>query len=434
MSTVTVLVMPGQDSAQNDTFEYSSVIAQVDRDAVRLTSIINIDGSGIDSILSTSYQLHSIQQLSAGQAWTSNLDMDSDSRRPYLALFTSGSTGQPKAVIVSQYAILNNRVVTSRYEDEKCTRYCIPLALHHAFGSTVAISKMAVNGWTLVLTGYKYSVSGFMRCMAQYECTGLAAVPTMTLDAIAYLTQNPDVESLVPSLTTVRRTYSLSEMGPVVTSSSIQDGAHFDHYGTVVGHVSVKLVDRATGETVPIGEPGLIKVRSPFRMIGYHNDLNHTGKLFDQDGYFDTGDMGSFDQNGRLFFVGRAKEIISRGGEKFHASEAENLLYQHDGICECAVVPVPDARLGQRALAWIRAVEGSGLGIAGVRQFLQQGLTSYKIPEYIVLTNDPLPRTGSGKISKTQVEALALQYMESMGDMEQHTSSGTSSGRRLSSA
>ncbi|KAI1307924.1 putative acyl--CoA ligase YdaB [Halotydeus destructor] len=208
--------------------------------------------------------------------------------------------------------------------------------------------------------------------------------------------------------------YALSEMGPSVTSWRHTDGASFSHLGSVVGHVSVKLEDEMTRETVPIGQPGVIKVRSPFRMIGYHKDNPLTDQLFDQEGWFNTGDMGRFDQDGCLHFVGRAKEIISRGGEKFHPSETEKVLHMIQDVSECAVVPVPDDRLGQLALAFIKITDRSQLTAHDVKAFMKQRLTPYKIPEHIVLTREALPKTGSGKISRVELQKLAFNCLDNI--------------------
>ncbi|KAI1307925.1 Medium-chain acyl-CoA ligase ACSF2, mitochondrial [Halotydeus destructor] len=436
LSETTVLVLPGQGSPQNDKFEYIRVLEQVEQENVKLTSIITIDGRNYDQSAHPSYLQYSVNQCQSGQHSAINPELDS--RRPYIGLFTSGSTGQPKAVVHSQFAILNNRVMqASRFHNSQVLRYCVPITLHHAFGSLSIVPHVAVSGLTIVLTGYRYSVSGFMKCMLKYECNSLVAVPTMTFDAINYLSQRPEIKlphwstlwsggaalpegtvqklrKLVPSLTTVLMSYALSEMGPAVTSWRHTDGASFSHLGSVVGHVSVKLEDETTGVTVPIGQPGVIKVRSPFRMIGYHKDKPLTDQLFDQEGWFNTGDMGRFDQDGFLYFVGRAKEIISRGGEKFHPSETEKVLYMIQDVSECAVVPVPDDRLGQLALGFIKIAEGSQLTAHDVKAFMKQRLTPYKIPEHIVLTREALPKTGSGKISRVELQKLAFDYLDNI--------------------
>jgi acyl-CoA synthetase (AMP-forming)/AMP-acid ligase II len=130
-----------------------------------------------------------------------------------------------------------------------------------------------------------------------------------------------------------------------------------------------------------------------------------TAELFTPDGYVRTGDIGYLDEDGYLFIVDRKKEIIIRGGENIASSEVEEALYAHDAVGEAAVFAAPDERLGEVPVAVLHASEGHSIDEAELRAFLCSRLAAFKVPAKIYLSDEPLPKLGTGKIDRVSLKA-----------------------------
>jgi cyclohexanecarboxylate-CoA ligase len=198
------------------------------------------------------------------------------------------------------------------------------------------------------------------------------------------------------------RVYGSTE-APTVTWGIPPDGtmekaAHTD--GKVAGY-DVKIVD-SEGKEVPNGVEGEIIVRGPELFVGYVDpELNKD--CFDADGYFHTGDLGRMDSEGYIEITGRLKDIIIRGGENISVKEIEDLLHTHPCISDVACVAMPDAKLGEKACAYVTTREGATLTFEEMVNFLtKQGLSKRKIPERLEIIKE-FPRTPSGKIIKAEL-------------------------------
>jgi 2,3-dihydroxybenzoate-AMP ligase len=171
----------------------------------------------------------------------------------------------------------------------------------------------------------------------------------------------------------------------------------------------VKLVDLDNPEVeVSLGEPGELLVRGPYTIRGYFDADDHNAQVFTADGFYKTGDvMSAVEIDGiRAYRVeGRVKDLVNRGGEKINASEVESILIQHERITLAAVVAMPDARLGERACAYVVSSDGADVSLNEVqRHFEALGVARYKWPERIE-TRSSLPTTGMGKIAKRVLAA-----------------------------
>ena len=162
----------------------------------------------------------------------------------------------------------------------------------------------------------------------------------------------------------------------------------------------VKLVDPDDGGKSRPGEPGEILSRGPECFLGY-TDPSLTAKVFDQDGWYHTGDIGILDEDGYLSITDRISDVIIRGGENISAAEVEEVLMTLPGVAEVAVVAGPDDRMGEHAAAFLRMVEGSAApDLSELRSHLESGgVARQKWPEELHSVTD-FPRTSSGKIQK----------------------------------
>jgi fatty-acyl-CoA synthase len=161
-----------------------------------------------------------------------------------------------------------------------------------------------------------------------------------------------------------------------------------------------------SGPDPAIGEAGEILLRGWNLMRVYHRMPDETRAAFDARGWFRTGDLGSIDDQGRLRFLGRIKELIRTGGENFSPLEVENLLRQHEAVADACVVGVPDARLGEVAFAVVQLRPGQRADQADLLTHCQPRIASYKLPRRIHFV-EALPMTGNNKVRRVEVRALA---------------------------
>ena len=153
---------------------------------------------------------------------------------------------------------------------------------------------------------------------------------------------------------------------------------------------------------LPAGERGEIAIRSAANIRGYWRNEAATAAAFTADRYFRTGDIGYLDEDGYLFIVDRKKDIIIRGGENISAAEVEAAIYSHPAVSEAAVFGIADERLGEvpAAVVWC---EKGGVDEGALTRYLEGCIASFKVPERIWLSPDPLPKLGTGKIDKVRL-------------------------------
>jgi cyclohexanecarboxylate-CoA ligase len=164
----------------------------------------------------------------------------------------------------------------------------------------------------------------------------------------------------------------------------------------------------ADGAVLPAGQEGQLQVRGCSNFIGYlkRPELNPN----DPEGWFDTGDLARMDADGYIRIAGRSKDIIIRGGENIPVVEVEGLLFRHPAVAEVAIVGIPDARLGERACAFVRLREGASLSLADITTYLEaQRMARQYMPERLEILPE-LPRTPSGKIQKFKLRDIARAF------------------------
>ncbi|MCX7661314.1 MAG: fatty acid--CoA ligase family protein, partial [Candidatus Omnitrophica bacterium] len=165
--------------------------------------------------------------------------------------------------------------------------------------------------------------------------------------------------------------------------------------------IEIKIVDEQDQE-LPVGKEGEIKVRGWIVCDGYFKAPHLTAEVF-RNGWFYTGDIGRFDQEGDLYIVGRKKEMIKVAGEIVFEPEVESVIMKHPEVTECAVVGVPDRLRGEVPFAFVVLKEGSRLSEEDLREFCKKYLAHFKVPHYFKFVKE-LPKTSSGKIHKTQIK------------------------------
>jgi fatty-acyl-CoA synthase len=203
----------------------------------------------------------------------------------------------------------------------------------------------------------------------------------------------------------LRQIYGQTEAGGAISIMSKRDAAAQPSKAGKGGMFTELGIIDADGNFLPPNTPGQIVIRGPSVMQGYWNDPETTARTL-VDGWLRTGDLGSLDEHGYLTFIDRMKDIIISGGLNISAAEVERAVAEHPGVLEVAVIGAPDARFGETPLAIVHAK--GGVVIAELIEHCNRQLADYKVPRYVVLETEPLPRLATGKIAKPALRAKIL--------------------------
>jgi len=181
--------------------------------------------------------------------------------------------------------------------------------------------------------------------------------------------------------------------------------------GRVGRHLEIKIVDPATGRTLPRGEAGEFCTRGYSVMLGYWEQPDKTAEAIDEAGWMRTGDIGEMDTDGYVKITGRIKDMVIRGGENIYPREVEEFLYTHPDILDAQVIGVPDPRYGEELMAWVRLRPGrDDLTADDVREFATGKLARHKIPRYVHVV-DEFPMTVTGKVRKVDMRRAAVEIL-----------------------
>ncbi|MFC4312262.1 class I adenylate-forming enzyme family protein [Steroidobacter flavus] len=341
----------------------------------------------------------------------------------YLA-FTSGTTGAPKGVMHSDNTLLANArsMVRDWHHDSQTVLLTLSQMSHHI--GTVALDQALAGGFELVLHDAAAGIDP-IEWIEQTGATYVMGVPTHAIDILAALKKR-GVERLgrvstfylagapIPTETASR----LLEMGirPQNVYGMTENGSHqYTRPGDATATITatcgkacdayeVKLFkpDDPDVEVAP-GEVGEIGGRGAMRMLGYFANQAATESAFNRDGWFMSGDLGRFDENGDLQIVGRVKDIIIRGGHNVHPARIEDLAMRHPGVMKAAAVPVADDRLGERVCLVITTGPADAPSAMELLFHLHEaGLSKFDMPEYFGVL-EALPLGATGKVLKREL-------------------------------
>jgi fatty-acyl-CoA synthase len=349
--------------------------------------------------------------------------------------YTSGTTGFPKGATLSHRNILGNGFLVGElcgYTEQD--RVCVPVPFYHCFGMVMGNLGALTHGACVVIPAPAFDPAATLTAVQDERCTSLYGVPTMFIaelglpDFASYdvsslrtgiMAGSPcpvevmkQVQVFMPEVTIC---YGMTETSPVSTQTRADDSLErrVSTVGRVHPHVTVKVVDPTTGETLKRGETGELCTAGYGVMLGYWDDPARTAEAIDADGFMHTGDLAVMDEDGYLSIVGRSKDMVIRGGENIYPREVEEFLYTHPEIVDAQVIGVPDVKYGEQLCAWVRLAPGSTLDETAVRAWCEGKLAHYKIPRYVRICEE-FPMTVTGKVQKykmreTSVVELGLQ-------------------------
>lgn len=345
-------------------------------------------------------------------------------------LFTTGTTGKPKGVILTYkavYHILSNTIQGIGIREDE--RLLLPLPLNHSFALRVLRATLYQGAMVVLQNGFAFAKE-VENNQAAFDCTAMVAVPASieimrgqmqdqfvpVMSRFRYIevgagsltiAQRKRLTSELPH-TTIYNTWGSSESGGALFTNVTQVSSNPEQIGAVgkpLPNVEVRVLDE---EGKPIQSdkehPGRMALKGDMQMTGYWNRPQLTAETL-KDGWLLTSDMVYTDDDGYVYMLGRADDIINVGGEKVSPLEVENIACQYESVKECACIGVPDPKevLGQVPVLYVAA--GNGFTENGLQAFLAEKMERYKLPQHYVLV-EALPRNRMGKIDRKAIRSL----------------------------
>ncbi len=349
--------------------------------------------------------------------------------------YTSGTTGFPKAVVLTHHNILNNAWFAAQaMHFAEQDRLVVPVPFYHCFGMVLANLLCFSVGACVVIGSEHFDAVAVLKAIHDERCTAIHGVPTMFIAEL----EHPDFEQYdLSSLRTgimagapcapalMRRVmeqmhcteiligYGQTEASPLTHLTSRDDSMQrrTETVGTNLPHQEVKVIDTESGQIVPFGETGEICFRGYHIMREYYAQPEKTRETIDEAGWLHSGDLGTMDAEGYVRITGRLKDMIIRGGENIYPREIEDFIFTHPKVAEVAVFGIPDDYYGEEVMAWVELHAGESLTEEELREFCQGNIAHFKIPRHIWFV-DEFPMTVTGKLQKFRMREIAMEKLQ----------------------
>ena len=346
--------------------------------------------------------------------------------------YTSGTTGHPKGVMLTHHNVVNNgQFLAQGFHYTEQDLIVVPVPLFHCYGCVIGTMSALNSGAAIVLPNWTFDAHATLQAVHDERATSVYGVPAMYVAEFGL----PDFASF--DLTSLRTgmmsgapcpvelmkrvlnemhigelviAYGQTETSPVVTMSDAGDSIEIrvNTVGRAMPQTEIQIISTASGAAVPIGEQGEICARGYAVMKGYDGDPEATAQVVKPDGWLHTGDLGVMHEDGCIHLTGRSRDVIIRGGENIYPREVEEFLYTHPKVGEVQVVGIPNLRLGEIVVAWVRLRPGEEATEEEIRSWCQGQIAYYKVPEHVRFVDD-FPATLSGKIQKYKIREFEIE-------------------------
>ncbi len=340
-------------------------------------------------------------------------------------LYTGGTTGIPKGVMLTHKNLVSNCVqgfhwlFALEYGNEVVMT---SLPVFHSFGHTCCMNFAVYSASCMVLIPDPRDTADVLRNVEKYRCTLFPGVPTIYVNIINYPhLRKYDISSIkhcfsgaAPMPVEVLQKFEESTGGIILEGFGMTETSPVTHINPLVGQRKVgsigmpitdtlaKVVDIETGtKEMAVGEVGELVVKGPQVMKGYWGDPVETEKVL-RDGWMYTGDLATMDEDGFFYIVGRKKDMIISGGFNIYPREVEEVLFEHPKVKEASVIGVPHEKRGETVKAFIVLKEGETATGEEIKQFCKKNLAAYKVPT-IVEFRDKLPKSAVGKVLRREL-------------------------------
>jgi fatty-acyl-CoA synthase len=411
------------------TSDYAAMITEVRPRCPELAQVVLLDSDAWEALLDVGRQAGRSVRGAALDA----IELSADD--PINIQYTSGTTGFPKGATLSHHNILNNGFFVGElchYTEED--KIAIPVPFYHCFGMVMGNLAATSHGAAMIIPAPAFDPVLTLEAVQAERCTSLYGVPTMFIAELAVPgLDHYDLSSLRTGImagspcpvevmkqvidrmgmSEVSICYGMTETSPVSTQTRVDDSVErrVATVGRAGPHLEVKVVDPASGLTVPRGTPGELCTRGYSVMLGYWRQPDKTGEVIDPARWMHTGDLAVMDGAGYLSITGRIKDMVIRGGENIYPREVEEFLYTHPDILDAQVIGVPDEKYGEELMVWIRLRPGAApVTPQALREFCAGRLAHYKIPRYVHITEE-FPMTVTGKIRKVEMREKSVELL-----------------------
>jgi long-chain acyl-CoA synthetase len=371
--------------------------------------------------------------------------------------YTSGTTGKPKGATVTHRQVVANlqnlmvigmaQVVAGGTPPREMSGEggqagaLLVVPLFHTTGChATMVANYAAGGKVVMMPAGRFDPELAMQLIQDERISSIGGVPTIMwrivehprlgeydLSSVTRISYGgaPSAPELVERITAafpqakagLATAYGLTETASVATAITGDDYvAHPGSCGRAVPTVELRVVDDA-GADAPVGTPGEIWIKGPtVSSHGYWKRPDANAEAFSDGGWFHTGDVGQLDDEGFLYIVDRAKDMIIRGGENIYCVEVENVLFEHPDVIDAAVVGVPHKELGEEVKAVVQLKPGSTATAKDLKEFAATHLANFKVPAYVEIVPDPLPRNPAGKVLKAALRGGGTSFSAEASD------------------
>ena len=353
---------------------------------------------------------------------------------PISLMYTSGTTGPPRGVLLShRNLLLNAHYAGANMGIDENDRICIPVPLYHCFGCVLGTVVALVRGAAMIFPRESFRPDATLDAVERARCTAIYGVPTMFIAELEHesypgrdltslrtgiMAGSPCPIELMRRVTTsmgareITIGYGQTEASPLITQTKRDDPIEL-RVGTVgkpLPGIEVKVVEPATGLEVPDGISGELCSRGHGVMLGYYKMPEQTARAIDGDGWLHTGDLATREPDGYLRITGRIKDLIIRGGENVSPHEIEALLLTHPKVEDVHVVGVPDRKFGEEILASVKLRSGQIATEAEIRAFCAATLARFKVPRWVRFVEE-FPTTVTGKVQAYKIREQAVREL-----------------------
>ena len=373
-----------------------------------------------------------------------------DPDHPYAIMFTSGTTSRPKGVVLNQFSYINtNNMSTVKVfsqtiaSTENRNKICFTFLMYHSAALTTIIGTLLNehNPPIIVFPSLKFNTDAILESIEKYKCSSLCGLPKIILNIIeSSLNKSYDLSSLkhimsggqqITSDLIQRARRDLKALrftmayGSTETCNGLVESYDLtqfnpDTYGNSVGRPPVffecKIVDPNSGEIQKLNKEGVLCLRGYSITKGYWRDEEQTKKAIDANGWYNTGDYMSMDENGKLYFKSRCKELITAAGSgrlDVFPTEIEDVLLKHENVSEAIAFGISINTYEQLVCAWVKLKPGSDETTSQeLIEFCQKSLVDFKVPKHVKIVQT-FPINNMGKYMRREMEQI---YKKELGD------------------
>ncbi len=359
---------------------------------------------------------------------------------PVAIFYTSGTTGHPKAATLTNFNMVNMSQCINEHLGPYLTRLCAPIPMFHIFSEVVGVLSIVTSKCQIIFPAILPDPVATMRAIHEEKCTAMIGAPIIYRDILNHPDRKKyDLSSLVYSalgaspmhmdflrqlekeipIKRVAQLYGMTENTALLTSSMWDDDENetrrLSSLGRSMQRLEIKVADQE-GNAVPIGQQGEIWARGFPIMIGYYGDAQKTSEAITPSGWLRTGDEGKMDEDGYVYYIGRQKEMIIRGGVNIYPIEIENVIIEHPSVGEAQIFSIPDIRHGEEICAWIKLKPNAPkCQPEDIVKFLSDKIAFFKIPKHIRIV-EKFIMTPTGKVQKFKMSEVMITELNKKTD------------------